>query len=108
MKVKDEAEEKNQFKKNILSAEKLNENWGLGELGQRQQDPEPGGQVPSAARPQPLMSSVTLGRAPHLSELLPAPLENDTVGQRGLQSPPAILTVCDKDLYKSLLSWRQP
>lgn len=26
----DEAEEKNQFKKNILSTEKLNESWGLG------------------------------------------------------------------------------
>lgn len=31
MKVKDEAEEKNQFKENILTTEKLNENWGLGE-----------------------------------------------------------------------------
>lgn len=49
-------------------------------------DQEPGGGVPSAA--QPLTSSVTQGRAPHLSGLLQAPFENDTVGQRGLQSPP--------------------
>lgn len=37
MKVTDEAVEKNQFKENILSAEKLNENWGLGESGWREQ-----------------------------------------------------------------------
>lgn len=52
---------------------------------ERAGDWEPGGWIPSAA--QPLTSSVTLGRAPHLSELLQARLENDTVGQCGLQSP---------------------
>lgn len=38
----DEAEEKNQFKENILSAEKLNESWGLGGVGmERAVDWEP-------------------------------------------------------------------
>lgn len=42
------------------------------------EDGEPEGWVPSPALP--LTSSVTLGRAPHLSELLLSPLKNDTVG----------------------------
>ena len=33
----DEAEEKNQFKENILSTEKLDESWGAGGLGWREQ-----------------------------------------------------------------------
>lgn len=36
----DEAEEKNQFKENILSAEKLNESWGLGAVGIESPGPE--------------------------------------------------------------------
>lgn len=40
----DEAEEKNQFKENILNIEKLNESYGLGGVGmERAEDREPGG-----------------------------------------------------------------
>lgn len=48
-------------------------------------DWEPGGWVPRPAPP--LRSSVTQGGELHVSEVLLAPLKNDTVGQHGLQSP---------------------
>lgn len=51
MKVTDEAEEKNQFKENILSAEKLNESWGLRKSGWREQEGPGAWRLGSSCKP---------------------------------------------------------
>lgn len=74
---------------------------GLGVEMERAKDWEPGGWIPCPAPP--LQSSVTLGGRLHVSELLPAPVKNDSWTTRAAK-PPAILAVFDKGLYKNLAS----